>query len=184
MDLNASRSALPRKFTQKEPPVRANAGIRYDFWFAEDGLYRVEILRRAAVELPFVLPIVVLLVLAGLHPHASSDSVALVYYAALFFGSVVAAFLVPTLVANRRRRRLGMTFAQVRASEKTRKILWDDVKGISITKRTTVRLELRKGRLSEIVRATIDQNDANRLKGIIVQSKVGRKFDFRDGIFK
>jgi hypothetical protein len=158
--------------------------MRYDFWFAEDGLYRMEILRRAAVELPFVLPIMVLLVLVGLHPRAFSGSVDLVYYAALFFGSAVAAFLVPTLVANRRRRHLGMTFAQVRASEKTTKIPWDDVKRITITKRTTLRLELRKGRLSEIVRATVDKNDANRLKGIIVQSRVGRRFDFRDGIFK
>jgi ribosomal protein L13E len=169
--------------TQKETPVRADAGTRYDFWFADDGLYRVEILRRAAVELPFVLPVVVLFVLAGLQPPTFSDSVALVY-AALIFGSVGAAILVPTLVANRRRRRLGMTFAQAKAGEKTTKIPWDDVKRISLMKRTTVRLELRKGRLSEIVRATIDQNDANRLKGIIVQSKVGRRFDFRDGIFK
>jgi hypothetical protein len=158
--------------------------MRYDYWFAEDGLYRMEILRRAAVELPFVLPIMVLLALVGLHPDAFSGSVALVYYAALLFGSAVAAFLVPTLVANQRRRRLGMTFVQVRASEKTTKIPWDDVKRITITKRTTLRLELRKGRLSEIVRATVDKNDANRLKGIIVQSKVGRRFDFRDGIFK
>lgn len=168
--------------TQKEPPVRAEAGARYDFWFADDGLYRVEILRRRVVELPFVLPIVVL-VLVGMHAPARGDSVALVY-AALLVGSIAAAFLVPTFVAKRRRRRLGMTFAQARGSEKTKKISWDDVKKVSVTKRTTVRLELRKGRLSEIVRATISRNDANQLKGIIVQSKVGRRFDFRDGIFK
>jgi membrane protein implicated in regulation of membrane protease activity len=171
---------------QREAPVKANAGMRYDLWFAEDALYKVDILGQLPLGLAFALPAIpasALLALVGplrlgLNAPPVLDS------AALLLVSVVIAYLVPTFVVRRRRRLDDMTFVQAKAGVGTKKISWDRVKRIALTKRTTVRLELRRGRSTEVVRAGLSQNDANRLKSIIVQSKVGRSFEFRDRILR
>ncbi len=173
--------------TQKEAPVRANAGMRYDLWLAEEALYRVEVLRLGAVALSLALPAVpavALLVLLGSLGYSLTDR-AVLECVALLLASAAVAYLVPTVVARRRRRLSSLTFAQAKASDGTKKISWDQVRRIVLTKRTTLRMELRRGRFTtQVVRAAIDQNDANRAKSIIVRSKPGRTFEFRDGILK
>lgn len=171
--------------TQKEAPVVANGGMRHDLWFTEDALYRVEVIGLAPLGLSFALPaipVAALFVIAGL-PLRPTNTVALVSIALLLI-SAVAAYLVPRFVVNRRRRLFGMTFARAKASKGTQKIPWAEVKRIALLKRTTVKLELRRGRFTTTIRAAISQNDANRLKSIIVHSKAGKSFEFRDGIFK
>lgn len=171
---------------EMEEPVRANAGMRYDLWFAEDALYRVEVLGRRSVALALalaVLPALSLLVLAG--PMGLGLTAGLVTASAeLLLVSIALAYLILTVVVWRRRRVNDMTFRQVKSGGGTKKISWDQVRWVALTRRTTVRLEVQRGRFTQVVRAGVRRNDANRLKSIIVGSKAGRSFDFRDGVLR
>ena len=171
---------------ETEEPVRANAGMRYDLWFAEDALYRVEVLGRRSVALALalaVLPALSLLVLAG--PIGLGLTAGLVTVSAeLLLVSIALAYLIPTVVVWRRRKVNDVTFRQVKAGAGTKKISWDQVRWVALTRRTTVRLEVQRGRFTQVVRAGVRKNDANRLKSILVGSKAGRSFDFRDGVLR
>lgn len=173
------------RLAQREAPVRAKMGMRHDLWFAEEGLYKVEVMRRRSLGFSVALPTIptaVLLALAGPLGVGLRTPVVREWFAVLL-ASVGAAYLVPTAAVRRRRRLSDATLVQAKAAMGTQKISWDQVKRVALTRRTTVRLEIRRGRLTEVLRAGISRNDANCLKSIVIQSK-GKSFEFRDGILR
>ncbi len=165
----------------EQAAVRASAGARHDLWFAKGGLYRVEVLGLAARALSSLPLIAVLLVIATV-PRPSSYSFAAVYGMALL-SSTAAAYLFPSYVANRRRRRSSMSLARAKADEKAKKIPWEDVRSMVVTKRTAVRLQVGRGLFTRTLRASISRNDYNQLKDIAMQSNARGTLEFRDGIF-
>jgi hypothetical protein len=58
----------------EQAAIKVKAGTRYDFWFSDEGLYRVEILRRAALELSSGLSILVMFAAGGLIPESEDPS--------------------------------------------------------------------------------------------------------------
>ena len=167
--------------SQEQGPVGVVAGMRYDFWFADEGLYRVEFLRRSALELSSGLPFLALLVLDGLVP-SSDDPSGLVRVVLLLF-AVASTALVPFLLAHWKRRLFRMSFAEVKVAEETKKIPWDEVKSITLTRQTSLRFEMGKGIITQAFRAKIRQDDAERLRGLL-QSRVGERFKVREGVLK
>jgi len=151
---------------------KVESGWRYDYWIMDEGVFRVTIL---ALRLFYPMSLG-LFVAAFIISYFLPTLLAFI----LVLGSIFASAPLAGLIAKRRRRRMSALEPRTITENQglTKRFLWEEIRGVTLTRRRRVAIDVGFRRFT----GTINESEAEQLKSFVL-SKVGEKFQFRDGTF-
>jgi hypothetical protein len=152
--------------------LKAEESYRYDYWFAPEAIYRIPIISYFFVFVPFIAAYLLLGVTAYFLPSA--------IWIVLFFAAFALAYLVLMRMASDKRRAIGSPPSKeiLDAQKKVKKIPWEEIKAISLTRRRKVIISVG----IHAYRGSIKPQDYESLK-VFLSSKLGDKLQIRERMF-
>jgi hypothetical protein len=155
--------------------TKAEESYRYDYWFTPEGIYRVPIISYGTALAPFIIAYL----LVGLFGQLIPTTLAALWLG-LFILAFAAAYFGLVMMATRKRKKICPSPSkEFFEAQKTRKISWEEIKSVSITRKRNVAVSVGIHRY----RSNVKPADYDLLKGML-SSEIGARLQIREGTFR